>query len=1018
MKTIHRSHNFSIVWNVYHNTTRLPFDFTGKDVEIILFSNSYKEILESYSVTDNVITSNITANTLPCGVYNIVCRYSTLEEQAYISVPNAFQISSRPIFNEIEKQVVLESYASYISPSNILTQFNSLFVRYLGSSTNTRNNIPLELRRTGLIITYINEEGVAITERASSDAQKGNNHWGLDVNWSRIDELSLSGEISVSSNGTWIIDGKETNINAVGPKGDAGLTPWLRTIDNKLHFSYDNVTWEPCSENIAAWFRWNDNKIQISRDNKTWTDLSGKFADNVHIKGYVANYASLPSGAVQGDIYGVGPTYAAEDTEHTNPIYRYYVSNANTWVDNGQFTSIAAGVVQETGHSETEVMSQKAVSTKLSELESLLKNEVKVVDLRDIFKGSTFLNRNEARRRIAVDGIAVKKYDILCYVLDSGEFIKEIMLSDSISQDNIDFMDFEGLYELFVNDKNRPINIDYTSLSDKSSLSHTYDNGILTCHVNNSGTGFVSFNNIDTIKTEYYLLEFQAKSNDENRIIRVGVISSNFNISEEYIDINLTSTYNRYWAILKKSTSFGITIYDEINKLGSFDIKELNIYSSDSELYNIYKNINSTNEKLVDKDITNNYYYNTDNFIESINKKDKYLIKIAFCGDSLIANELGGDIPSDLDEGNTCRPMRLLYNNVPRRFYDKYCYNKPIFRRLDNSDWVKQGFSTFVEEDLFFGTQEVYHKAESSSAYSEITIPKGYEHFALIYRTKSGNGKINITINGERPSTINYENPIISNSVDIPSGVTKEMILSKLNNNSLVNTDLVPLNLVVGNDIIDTNIGETVNGNPYAIYEWNNLEDKDNVIRIYPSDSTRIDVWGCFYWSGNTMVVMNLGHGGHTTTALNHHYRDELFNIEYDAIVFEVPEMNDCARLTKEETISNLSYYFNALSNIEVLWTSCNTWGLSIIHDKNYYTEYTNMQERNDIVRELMKSNNIPFVDIFSIFKNKIEKRGGTLEGGEGGLWYTLDGQHGNSEAVEIWHECLCQVFDKKMLFL
>ena len=254
----------------------------------------------------------------------------------------------------------------------ILAQFNSVYIQYQGSPEATRLIIPMEMRRAGLTITYMDMESNTITERANSAVQKDNDHWGLDVNWSRVDELSLSGDISVSAKGTWIINGVDTGIKAVGPKGDTGLTPWLKTINNKLHFSYDNVTWEPCSENIAAWFRWSGNKIQISRDNKTWTDLSSKFADNVHIKGYVANYASLPTSAVQGDIYGVGPTYAAEDTAHTNPIYRYYVRNANTWVDNGSFTSLSAGVVQETGDSETEVMSQKAVSEKLSELGSNL----------------------------------------------------------------------------------------------------------------------------------------------------------------------------------------------------------------------------------------------------------------------------------------------------------------------------------------------------------------------------------------------------------------------------------------------------------------------------------------------------------------------------------------------------------------------------------------------------------------------------------------------------------------------
>ena len=293
----------------------------------------------------------------------------------------------------------------------VLAQFNAIYVQYQGSPQATRNVIPVEMRRAGLTITYMDMESNTITERASSAVQKDNDHWGLDVNWSRVDELSLSGDVSVSSKGTWIINGKDTGVKALGPKGDTGLTPWLKTIDNKLHFSYDNVTWEPCSENIAHWFRVEGNKlqissdkatwetvsdyiaayfrfnatssdsqagtigrIQISRDNKIWTDLSPEFRNYLRIQGYVATTSALPANQVVGTIYGVGPTYAADDTAHTNPIYRLHVWNGTSWIDNGQFTSIAAGVVQETGDSETEVMSQKAVTAKLSELGQKFEN--------------------------------------------------------------------------------------------------------------------------------------------------------------------------------------------------------------------------------------------------------------------------------------------------------------------------------------------------------------------------------------------------------------------------------------------------------------------------------------------------------------------------------------------------------------------------------------------------------------------------------------------------------------------
>ena len=148
----------------------------------------------------------------------------------------------------------------------------------------------------------------------------------------------------------------------------------FRESGNKIQMSKDlGSTWQDVSDYIAAWFKFtgttgssqadNVGKIQISRDNgATWSDLSGEFTNSLHIKGYVATVGTLPSTAVQGDIYGVGPTYDPSDTEHTNPIYQLYVKNSTGWVNNGRFTSIAAGVVQELGDNENAVVSQKVVT--------------------------------------------------------------------------------------------------------------------------------------------------------------------------------------------------------------------------------------------------------------------------------------------------------------------------------------------------------------------------------------------------------------------------------------------------------------------------------------------------------------------------------------------------------------------------------------------------------------------------------------------------------------------------------
>ena len=70
----------------------------------------------------------------------------------------------------------------------ILAQFNSIYVQYQGTPKETRLIIPMEMRRAGLTITYMDMDSNTITERANSAVQKDNDHWGLDVNWTRLNE--------------------------------------------------------------------------------------------------------------------------------------------------------------------------------------------------------------------------------------------------------------------------------------------------------------------------------------------------------------------------------------------------------------------------------------------------------------------------------------------------------------------------------------------------------------------------------------------------------------------------------------------------------------------------------------------------------------------------------------------------------------------------------------------------------------------------------------------------------------
>lgn len=265
-------------------------------------------------------------------------------------------------------------------------------------------------------------------------------------------KIMIDGTVTVGENGNWYNNGEDTGIPA-NIKGDPGLSPYIRynTSSNKLEYSYDKVKWIECSDYISTWFRLNNNKLEMSRDNanwnpvsdyiaawfrwqatvgdtqannvgriqmsrdngKTWTNMSNDFINNLHISRYIGVTESLPTnGIAEGTIYAKGPTYSADDTNFDNPIYRLWVyawkDNTLAWQDNGEFTSIAAGVVQETGNSETEVMSQKAVSEKLNQLGSIIGVDLKFVNSGYInIDGSTLNNSMFSY----TDYISVSPYD-------------------------------------------------------------------------------------------------------------------------------------------------------------------------------------------------------------------------------------------------------------------------------------------------------------------------------------------------------------------------------------------------------------------------------------------------------------------------------------------------------------------------------------------------------------------------------------------------------------------------------
>ena len=156
---------------------------------------------------------------------------------------------------------------------DILKSFNMMFVPYLGNKSYTRNQISPELRRQGLWLTYVIDNTV-YTEWYDEVAIDDTN-WGSDSNW-RQGSNALVGDLSVSPNGTWVINGEDSGITIKGDKGDS---PVIRIYDNKIQVSYDKgVTYEDLNNTpVYTKFRFNSqtNTYQVSYDlGDTWQDIS------------------------------------------------------------------------------------------------------------------------------------------------------------------------------------------------------------------------------------------------------------------------------------------------------------------------------------------------------------------------------------------------------------------------------------------------------------------------------------------------------------------------------------------------------------------------------------------------------------------------------------------------------------------------------------------------------------------------------------------------------------------------
>jgi hypothetical protein len=466
--------------------------------------------------------------------------------------------------------------------------------------------------------------------------------------------------------------------------------------------------------------------------------------------------------------------------------------------------------------------------------------------------------------------------------------------------------------------------------------------------------------------------------------VRIGAFVTNISNNNAF-DITPTSTLTEYTGYFigdatNKDMSLGAIAASNTGSNMQFDDFKVVTYSE----IDTQQNTRLTNLENTEYDATKIFASQTDVAFQSLSKNEKVLTKVCVLGDSLMGNDIGGAIPGGEDEGATLRPIRLDINNIPRRIYDDIKFNAASHFRLDNAAWTKSGTwtsfnDTTVWEPIHSAT--AYHKSTTSSAYVEISVPDGQENFAFIAQKNANGGVLNITLNAG--SIAAYGNSTV--------------------------------------DLYRANTGAGDIGNAYWTEVYTGLPTGGgaNVIRIAKEANTEeVRVWGGLYWSGNTIIVHNVAHGGHDLESLtNEHMTAEVIENNFDAIIFQLPIMNDTTQgTTLTDAVADLEEIIdNKLPGKDLFIMTCNPFGDNG-SGTNYYADNLNpsMEDFTDVFRPVLLNRGIPFVDVFRFFKYKIENRGGTLLGGEGGLYYTDDGQHPNATGCTEWFNLIKYIFANK----
>ena len=118
-------------------------------------------------------------------------------EQGTATYQNIHQLFKKPL-NMDRHNVFPVTYTQSVydgktgaNLEHILHQFNHIFLQYQGSAQATRNLLPKDMRRKGIMISYRDMDDITITERNIDESESTNDNWGLDKYWERFEGFNF-----------------------------------------------------------------------------------------------------------------------------------------------------------------------------------------------------------------------------------------------------------------------------------------------------------------------------------------------------------------------------------------------------------------------------------------------------------------------------------------------------------------------------------------------------------------------------------------------------------------------------------------------------------------------------------------------------------------------------------------------------------------------------------------------------------------------------------------------------------